>query len=231
MLRILLLLAVLASGVLATAIHRGDLRLSPGWNPFGPLVIDAPPGPFTGMQLTRLERDGNACFAALQAAGIALERVPDRAVSEGCGWTDAGRARPGLLGAAQGFVATCPLVASLAMFERHVVAPAARDRLGTEIRRIDHLGTYACRNLYGRSTGRRSEHAGANAIDIAAFRTADGRTISVARDWDSGGPEGAFLREVHAGACRFFDVVLGPDYNRAHQDHFHLDRGRYRACS
>jgi len=35
---------------------------------------------------------------------------------------------------------------------------------------------------------------------------------------------------VRDGACRFFDVVLGPDYNDAHRDHFHLDMGAYRAC-
>lgn len=33
------------------------------------------------------------------------------------------------------------------------------------------------------------------------------------------------LREVHRGACRVFDGVLGPAYNEAHRDHLHLDRG------
>ena len=42
--------------------------------------------------------------------------------------------------------------------------------------------------------------------------------------------EARFLRAVHEGACDYFDVVLGPDYNRAHADHFHFDRGAYRAC-
>ena len=39
-----------------------------------------------------------------------------------------------------------------------------------------------------------------------------------------------FLREVHAGACRFFDAMLGPDYNVAHFNHFHPDRGSYHIC-
>ena len=43
-------------------------------------------------------------------------------------------------------------------------------------------------------------------------------------------PEAAFLREVNDGACRFFNAVLGPDYNAAHRDHFHLDMGRWRVC-
>jgi hypothetical protein len=38
------------------------------------------------------------------------------------------------------------------------------------------------------------------------------------------------VRDLHQGACGFFDAVLGPDYNAAHRDHLHLDRGAYRAC-
>ncbi len=97
--------------------------------------------------------------------------------------------------------------------------------------RVLHLGTYACRNIDHRAGGRRSEHASANAIDIAGFVLADGQRVTLVDAWD--GPDvrkAAFLRAVRDGACRFFDVVLGPDYNDAHRDHFHLDMGAYRAC-
>ena len=43
-------------------------------------------------------------------------------------------------------------------------------------------------------------------------------------------PEAAFLRDVRDGACDWFDIVLGPDYNAAHADHFHFDRGGGRIC-
>lgn len=33
----------------------------------------------------------------------------------------------------------------------------------------------------------------------------------------------AFLRQIHAGACRIFGTVLGPEANDAHRDHFHID--------
>jgi hypothetical protein len=36
-------------------------------------------------------------------------------------------------------------------------------------------------------------------------------------------PEAAFLRNVHAGACRIFGTVLGPEANEAHRNHLHLD--------
>lgn len=43
-------------------------------------------------------------------------------------------------------------------------------------------------------------------------------------------PKAAFLRQVRDGACHGFSAVLGPDYNAAHRDHFHFDRGPYRVC-
>jgi hypothetical protein len=66
---------------------------------------------------------------------------------------------------------------------------------------------------------------------IASYVLADGRVVSVARDWNKPTPEGKFLLSAHAGAGRMFNVVLGPDYNRLHADHFHLDEGRYHICS
>jgi hypothetical protein len=35
---------------------------------------------------------------------------------------------------------------------------------------------------------------------------------------------------VRDGACGTWETVLGPEYNAAHRDHFHLDRGPYRIC-
>ena len=89
--------------------------------------------------------------------------------------------------------------------------------------------------------GRLSEHARANALDVAAFTLQGGRRISVLGDWQAAAapaappaaeadPKAAFLRQVRDGACQGFAAVLGPDYNAAHRDHFHLDRGPYRAC-
>jgi len=57
-------------------------------------------------------------------------------------------------------------------------------------------------------------------------------SVNVARDWRPGAADarGRFLREVHDGACAVWNVVLGPEYNAAHRDHFHLDVGASRAC-
>jgi hypothetical protein len=74
-----------------------------------------------------------------------------------------------------------------------------------------------------------SEHAFGNALDISGFSFANGRSITVLKDWKKGSEEArGFLREVYAGGCRHFRTALGPGA-RFHDDHFHFDlahRGR-----
>jgi hypothetical protein len=43
--------------------------------------------------------------------------------------------------------------------------------------------------------------------------------------------EAAFVRAVHAEACKVFGTVLGPGANEAHKDHFHLDMKARRRSS
>lgn len=40
--------------------------------------------------------------------------------------------------------------------------------------------------------------------------------------------EAAFVRAIHADACKVFETVLGPRANAAHKDHFHLDMKKRR---
>lgn len=117
---------------------------------------------------------------------------------------------------------TCPLANTFAAWARFGVDRAARQILGSPLVRIDTFGSYSCRNVAG--TSQRSGHATANAIDVAGFTLADGRHVRVFSDWDSGSQaERQFLRIVHESACKRFGMVLGPDYNTAHKDHFHLE--------
>ncbi len=105
-----------------------------------------------------------------------------------------------------------------------MVQPAAQRLLGERVASVDHFGSYSCRRLYGRGEGAFSEHATANALDIAGFRLAGGRRITVRRDWAGDGKDAAFLHAVRDGACDLFATVLSPDYNAAHADHLHLDQ-------
>lgn len=218
------LLVLLAAGIL------GLRHLPPEWDPRVPLDLRAAPGPMTGFKLRRLAADAEACFAAFAASGMAPVRVPDRHSETGCVVEDAVLLPSGLRLAPRGPTVSCRVAAAWTLWERHALQPAARRHLGTEVAGLRHLGTYNCRNVNHAATGRRSEHATANAIDLAAFVLADGREVRLSRDWNGGPPEAGFLRAVRDGACRWFRGVLGPDHNAAHADHFHLDMGPWQVC-
>jgi hypothetical protein len=124
---------------------------------------------------------------------------------------------------------TCPLAHTFAGWARFGVDRAAQQILGSPLARIETLGSYNCRNVAGSS--KRSAHATANAIDIAAFVLQDGRRIQVLGDWSEGTyPERQFLRVIHTSACKRFGTVVGPEYNPSHRDHFHVELGGRGFC-
>lgn len=195
--------------------------------PWRPFSLDQPLGLATAGKLARISADPAACRAALRAGGVAFIDQPVRERGF-CSTADTVRA-PGRLAPAAP-VMTCPMALGYALWERQVVQPAARKVLDARVARIDHLGTYACRTVYGRPGERPSEHARANALDVAGFRLDDGRRVTVLGDFAADDAEGRFLRAVRDGACRVFGVTLSPDYNAAHRDHLHLDMGRWSRC-
>jgi len=77
----------------------------------------------------------------------------------------------------------CRLVAALARWVDTVLQPAAREVLGSRVTHIVGASSYACRTIYNLPNKPLSEHATANAIDIAAFSLADGRMIRVVKGW------------------------------------------------
>ncbi len=170
------------------------------------------------------------CYAALDRAGVGLERLPDEVKGPGCGFEDVARLDRSFIAWGQGITLKCPMLAGLALWELHTLQSLAHDLFGSEVARVRHFGTYACRNVNNEPGGRRSEHATANAVDISGFVLADGTEISVLADWGKSGPKGRFLERVHDRACDHFDTVLGPDYNDLHRDHFHFDNGGWEAC-
>jgi hypothetical protein len=202
------------------------LQDHPQHNPWAPLDLRDPPGWATRTKLARLKEDVGACRAVLARSEVAFTAL-DAAGEGECARPDRTRLGDYPLSPDTPSV-TCPVAIALELWRRDSLAPAARQILGSEIARIEHLGAFSCRRMYGASEGRWSEHATGNAIDIAGFVLEDGRRISVLGDWDKEGPEARFLREVRDGACKSFATVLSPDYNAAHADHFHLDQdGRW----
>ncbi|MGJ4801843.1 extensin-like domain-containing protein [Luteimonas sp. SDU82] len=229
------LLFLLLVAFAAWALWSGALRLPDAWNPWAPLQIDDPPNLLTPIKFSRASGDPRACRATLAQAGLVAEAMEDRPTGEGCGFANAVRISRSSVEVGEPFALSCPAALSLVMWERHALQQAAQRQLGSRVVRIEHAGSYACRNLYGREHGRRSQHATADALDISGFVLEDGRRIRILSDWErepatTPTAEAAFLRELRDGACQWFDAVLGPDYNAAHADHFHFDRGRARIC-
>ena len=234
-LRIILWLAVvLVVGALAYVLWGSTGGLSSRAAPFD---LAAKPGPMSVLRLGALAGQGGRCRALLDRAGVEYVALPSRRTGPDCSlrdtvrWSGGGARATAYAPAAP--TLSCPLAAALTQWEWSVVQPAAARIFGATVARIDHFGSYSCRRIYGGSRGNWSEHAAANAIDVAGFRLADGRRITVARDWTAGGREARFLREVRDGGCRLFGTTLSPDYNAAHRDHLHLDeaaRGGWGFC-
>ena len=88
--------------------------------------------------------------------------------------------------------------------------------------------------MIGAGTSHISEHAFGNALDVAGFTLADGRTITVKNGWHGSPEEQGFLHDVQLYACQTFTTVLAPGYNPEHYNHIHVDlmrrRPGYRPC-
>lgn len=229
--RIFLLITVatvlLIEGAALLHRHRQDL-------PWSEVDLAAPPGRFTAAKIADLGSDAPRCRALLGAAGNQSSPAPPRRSSAECGYEDGTLLRLDITPAPGGLVTSCPVAAALSVWEREVQA-AARRLLGTEVRRFVHAGSYSCRRLYNRPDGPFSEHATADAVDILGFELADGRRLSLLRDWNGAAADAAFLRAARDAGCKVFTTVLSPDYNAAHRDHLHFDtadRGPagWRAC-
>lgn len=229
--RLLRPFALLAPALLAPALLAGCVFGGGGDDaPRRPAPIrERPSGPITLNGPT--PRETQQCFTDLSREDIRYSPLPDRDFGSGCR----------VLGAVQlldiGVPVTnlksmrCPLARTFTAWVRFAVAPAAKQLLGSELVRVESMGTYSCRAVVGGSSGRLSEHGLGNAVDVGGFVLRDGRKIRVEGGWDSDDPAvRQFFATIHKSACRRFKTVLSPDYNAAHYNHLHLDMGRGPFC-
>lgn len=232
--RIFKWLLVIAASV-AIYIYRPWELLPAAWNPWEPLHIEHEVTPVTRWKLAQLKNSPEMCAAVLEtapASAIDYVDLEDYTPVAGCPLSNVVRIRKSGVAFSSPFTVTCPLAVAWVMFERNELQPLAQTHLGAPVTRVDHFGSFACRNVYHRASGRRSQHATADAFDVAGFRTEDGQTVTVLRDWDnSAAPNKSdFLKETHSAACKYFGTVLGPDYNKPHENHFHFDTSGFGFC-
>lgn len=220
--------ALLTVGALAAWLLHA--KLPDEWNPWAPLRFEEPPNFLTRYKLSRASADDQLCRATLEQASWVYAPVENETTAPGCGYRNAVRVERMRAAVSEPFAVSCREALSLALWELHVLQPAAVEHFGAPVTKLEHFGSYSCRGVYGRPNARKSHHATADALDVAGFVIGDKHRVRILAAWPAVGPESRFVREVRDGACRFFDTVLGPEYNAAHRDHLHLDRGPVRLC-
>lgn len=212
-------LVLVLAGLFVSA--RSWLAAHPEHNPWAPLDLNDPKGWATQQKLLDLREDVALCRSVLERSEVRFDVLDP--VGEGeCRRADRTRLSAYPL-SPDSPATTCPMAVAMELWKRDTLDPAARKIFGSGIARVEHLGAYSCRRIYGRDEGPWSEHATANALDIAGFVLEDGTRIGVLEDWDGEGDKPRFLRTVRDGACGAFSTVLSPDYNSAHADHLHFD--------
>ena len=225
------LLFVALSAVAAYGLHQGHIQSR--YSPFFELDLSDSNTWFLDWRISQLKNDPIACKKVLQGPMIKAKPAHNRPLKNGCGWSNAFIVSS--LGGARihSVTVSCEQAAALSMWITHAVQPEALRLLKSKVSAIYHVGGYNCRNIRG-GIGRfikvKSEHSFANALDITGFRLQNGKRVNVDSGWKRQGAQSQFLRNIHAKACDYFRVALGPDANKDHQDHFHLDRGWLWSC-
>jgi len=110
----------------------------------------------------------------------------------------------------------------------HAVADTVEDVVDSGVTSILHVGTYNCRMIGG--TDSLSRHGYADAIDIYGFEFDEGHTWTLIDHWehDTTTPTTDAGRFLYEAAYRWYEdwiwtIILTPNYNTAHDNHFHVD--------
>ncbi len=120
----------------------------------------------------------------------------------------------------------CSMAVTLVQWSGEV-NKAVRETYRSDLRiaKIDTGSDYQCRKVNSAASGRVSEHAFANALDIMSFEFSDGSKTELESGWNGSEKDKAFWRAIHAASCRLFMTVIGPDGDAAHRTNLHLDQG------
>ncbi len=184
------------------------------------------------------DADHAECTRELQSLGVVFRETPRIDDGNGCGIDKpiiVSQALPGITLKPEATL-RCPTALALARWMKGSVIPTASVALpeSGDITTINQASAYICRLRNGADTGKISEHARGNAIDIASFSFKKGEDVAVRSRREDSTLTGAFQRTVSAAGCLYFTTVLDPESDAAHETHFHLDvierKGGFRYC-
>jgi hypothetical protein len=177
----------------------------------------------------------SACRLALTEEIAIAPSVPDIHGPGGCGGEDLVRLESIVLpdkhrvSMKPAATMRCGMAAAVADWVRTDVQPLVQG-MGTEATELENYDAYECRGRNGVSGAPLSEHGRANAIDVHAFKLANGQSLGLT---DRNVPRAA-RESVLSSVCARFTTVLGPGSDGYHEDHIHLDllqrHNNYKIC-
>jgi hypothetical protein len=132
-------------------------------------------------------------------------------------------------------VLACSFAKQFAIWVSDVASPVVAAHRGAKLDALSTGPGFQCRGRVGEASGKTSEHASGNAIDIDAL-IAGGKRIEIADVAAPDNPARPLLMALRISACGYFTTVLGPGSNAAHASHYHFDLGvhgkssNYRIC-
>ncbi len=112
----------------------------------------------------------------------------------------------------------CEAAQALAAWVDSGLQPAFRN----QVVQMNVADSYSCRPRNNVRGAKISEHGSGNAIDISSFVMANGKTVTVASNYDKR------FKAAKQAACGTFRTTLGPGSDGFHEDHIHLDVARRR---
>lgn len=172
-------------------------------------------------------RKGSIC-GVKAIKGQALSSIPGKL--SGCGLSKPMRVTEvSGVRLSQGAIMDCTTAKALNSWVRNGVFPAV-GRLGGGPAELKVIAHYSCRTRNNKPGAKISEHGRGRAVDIAGVTLKNGAFLSVLKGWRDP-VQGKALKAMHASACGPFGTVLGPNSDKYHKDHFHLDTAKYRSGS
>ena len=105
-------------------------------------------------------------------------------------------------------IVTCDMVAGMEKWVEQDLQRLAKKHFGSKITKIKVMSDYACRNAYGRTTTKLSEHGRANALDIRGFVTADTKRAYLLQGWGPAKRDIAAAKQAIEEAARKKEAAI-----------------------
>jgi extensin-like protein len=112
----------------------------------------------------------------------------------------------------------CPMAEAVTHWIRDDVAPTIAEQ-GKSLHGVETLDSFDCRPRNGIKNAKISEHGRANALDVRAFKLANGAAIGLT----DAGVDKSLREKLRQSACARFSTVLGNGADAYHDSHVHLD--------